>query len=110
MVYHLALSAGAEIEFGVTVASVSSGNPKPSVVLSTGEAIHADIVIGADGRCSIVRQVVCDYEEDETPLSTGTTVYSGTVLAEQLKDDPKLEQFVKSNEVSKQCLSSSQPH
>ncbi|KAI0821440.1 FAD/NAD(P)-binding domain-containing protein [Irpex lacteus] len=98
MVYHLALSAGAEIDFGVTVVSVSSGNPKPSVVLSTGEAIQADIVIGADGRCSIVRQVVCDYEEDETPLSTGTTVYSGTVLAEQLKDDPKLEQFVKLNE------------
>ena len=99
MVYRLAVSAGAQVEFGVSVTKVSPGSPEPSVTLSTGETIHADVVIGADGRSSIVRPVVCDYEDEEDPLPTGTTVYAGTVTAEQLKGDPKLEHFVNSNEV-----------
>ncbi|KAI0090692.1 FAD/NAD(P)-binding domain-containing protein [Irpex rosettiformis] len=98
LVYRLAISAGAEVNFGVSVANVSPGSPTPCVTLSSGETIDTDVVIGADGRSSIVRPVVCDFEDNEDPCPTGTTVYSGVVAAEQLKGDPKLEHFIKSDE------------
>ena len=70
------------MNFGVTVESVEParetpletdtvGTPiagptlRPTVRLKTGEMLHADVIIGADGRRSIVRRVVND--EDEEP-------------------------------------------
>ncbi|KAI0691115.1 FAD/NAD(P)-binding domain-containing protein [Cytidiella melzeri] len=96
LLHRLALSAGAQVEFGVTVTEVCPGVSNPFVTLSTGEVIFADVIIGADGRDSFVRKVV-DEEEDE-PRPCGFTVYGGTVAAEQLKGDTELENFVRSNE------------
>ncbi|KAI0090695.1 FAD/NAD-P-binding domain-containing protein [Irpex rosettiformis] len=98
IVHRLAISAGARIVSGVTVINVVPGSPKPSVILSTGETIYADVIIGADGWNSIVRQVVCGAEGENDHLPKGPAVYAGTVTAEQLKGDPALEHLMSSNE------------
>ena len=101
--HRLALSVGARISFGAVVESVapapeappendtstsiagpSSCTLRPSVRLKTGEILHADVVIGADGQWSIVRPVVT--EEEEPPvLSTGIGIYTGSVSMSEIR-------------------------
>jgi salicylate hydroxylase len=50
---------------------------RPSVRLKTGETLHADIILGADGRRSMVRDVVTDEELGAT--SYGISRYTGSV-------------------------------
>ncbi|KAH9003413.1 hypothetical protein EDB86DRAFT_2799111 [Lactarius hatsudake] len=95
ILHRLALSAGARVTFGATVESVepapeappengtstSIAGPstlRPSVRLKTGEILHADVIIGADGQRSIVRRVVTEDAEPE-PTPTGLSVYTGSV-------------------------------
>lgn len=77
--------------------SVAPGDPKPSVTLSTGKVLTADIVIGADGPRSIVRPVVLDRNDDAEP--SGITVFGGTIPAEEMLKDPELAKLVHANEV-----------
>lgn len=98
MLYDLALSAGAKVDFGVDVVSVTAGDPKPIVTLGTGQTITADIVIGADGPFSIVRRTAIDMETDLEP--TGMVVYSGTISANKVLKDPVLAPFLQADEVS----------
>lgn len=56
MLYKLALDAGATVQFDAKVVDINPG--KPSVRLRTGETISADVLIGADGFRSRVRDVV----------------------------------------------------
>jgi len=57
-----------------TSASVTGYGP-PSVRLATGEVLTADIVIGADGSRSMVRELLLDPEQDHG-VESGYTVYS----------------------------------
>ena len=57
-----------------TSASVTGYGP-PSVRLANGEVLNADIVIGADGSRSMVREVVLDPEQDHG-VESGYTIYS----------------------------------
>lgn len=102
MVYQLATASGARVDFGVGVQSVAPGDPAPSVTLSTGEVLTADIVIGADGPASIVRPVVLDREDDAKPA--GFTLLGATIPAEEMLKDPELAKFVQSNEVRRFIL------
>lgn len=97
--YRLAITAGAHVDFETTVTEVRQGPPTPSVVLASGDIIYADVVIGADGWNSMVRKVVCDFEEGDEILPSGVTVYSGIATADSLRGDPELERFLRSNEV-----------
>lgn len=96
MLHDLAIRSGAQITYNAPVVSVSppraSSTPsslstplstkidRPSVTLDTGETFQADVIIGADGRHSIVRPVV----EDIPPMSPRTplVVYTGTIPME----------------------------
>jgi salicylate hydroxylase len=101
--HRLALSAGARVSFGAVVESVepapeappenvtstsiagpSSCTLRPSVRLKTGEILHADVIIGADGQRSIVRQVVTEEAEPEA-ISTGISVYTGSVSMSEFR-------------------------
>lgn len=63
MLYELALNAGVRVDFNSEVVRVDPNGP--SVTLSSGRQITADIIVGADGGQSIVRSVVVGREEKE---------------------------------------------
>jgi 2-polyprenyl-6-methoxyphenol hydroxylase-like FAD-dependent oxidoreductase len=71
MLLRLARNANVEIRFGCDVKSVDAYTP--SVTLASGEVIRGDMVVGADGDQSYIRDVVLDYHEPGIPK--GTAVY-----------------------------------
>jgi 2-polyprenyl-6-methoxyphenol hydroxylase-like FAD-dependent oxidoreductase len=100
------------VNFGVTVESVeaaretppescSTSTPiagsasrtlRPTVRLRTGEVLHADIILGADGRRSMVRRVVTGEEPDTT--SYGISRYTGSVPITEVRKHAALKQLV----------------
>ncbi|PSR82688.1 hypothetical protein PHLCEN_2v5975 [Hermanssonia centrifuga] len=96
LLYTLAIVAGAKIQFGATVTSVTPGDPKPSVTLATGETLMADVIIGADGSTSMVRRMVLEREDDAEP--GGFTVFGGSVSADEMKKYLELEKWATSEE------------
>lgn len=57
-----------------TSASVTGHGP-PSVQLTNGEILTADIIIGADGSRSMVRELLLEPEQDHG-VESGYTIYS----------------------------------
>ncbi|RPD64463.1 FAD/NAD(P)-binding domain-containing protein [Lentinus tigrinus ALCF2SS1-6] len=99
ILHKLAIKAGARVDFNTEVLAVHQGSeekPKPSVTLASGEVIYADILIGADGSKSLVREVVLEEEDDAKPGPM--TVYSGVVKAEDMLGDPELAPLILSEE------------
>jgi salicylate hydroxylase len=108
VLFRLASSAGARVNFGVTVESVeparetgtintpiagpASRTLRPTVRLKTGERFHADVIIGADGRRSMIRRVVTD--KDDEPEANGLSVYTGSVPAAKIRNYAPLKQLV----------------
>ncbi len=101
LLYKLATDAGAKVDFNAQVIAVQRGSDdlvNPSVTLANGEVLYADILIGADGSKSLVRDVV--LEEEDAPQPGGLTVYTGVVKAEDMIGDPELEPLLMADEVS----------
>lgn len=71
MLFRIARDAGVEVRLGCNVESVNAYTP--SVTLDSGEVVRADLVVGADGDQSFVRDVVLEYHEPSIPK--GTAVY-----------------------------------
>ena len=100
LLYKLATDAGAKVHFNSEVTSIHQGSdavPNPSVSLASGEVFTADILIGADGSRSMVREVVLDEDDDAKP--GGLTVYTSIVDAELMHDDPELRALLDADEV-----------
>lgn len=76
-----------------TIAGHGSRTLRPTVRLKTGEILHADVIIGADGWRSIVRRVVED--EDEAPEATpvGWSMFMGCVPMTEVRKYPPLKQL-----------------
>ncbi|KAI0731119.1 FAD/NAD(P)-binding domain-containing protein [Earliella scabrosa] len=92
LLYKLATGAGARVDLNAAVATIHPGTdaqPNPKVVLTSGEILYANIIIGADGSQSMVREVVLG--EPDRPKPGGLTVYVGVVKAEDILQDPELE-------------------
>ncbi len=70
-------AAGARIRLGLTVSSIRSHDDRADVVLSDGSKETYDLVVGADGIRSHVRQMVFGREFD--PQFTGHGVWRFTV-------------------------------
>lgn len=114
ILHRLASSAGARVRFGVPVESVeaaqetppgndttstsiagfSSRTLQPTVRLKNGEILHADVIIGADGRRSIVRRVVIDEDEEPEATSLGLSMYTGCVPMAEVRKYAPLRQLV----------------
>ncbi|KAG1895960.1 uncharacterized protein F5891DRAFT_1056034 [Suillus fuscotomentosus] len=87
VLYDAAIAAGAEVRAGTTVASVNGDGPR--VTLSTGETLLADVIVGADGRSSIVQQaIVGDDVLDTVPYQY--LFYNTTVPGALMRADPEL--------------------
>jgi hypothetical protein len=74
------------------VAGSASRTLRPSVRLRTGETLHADIILGADGRRSMVRRAVTDEQLDAT--SYGISRYTGSVPMAEVHNHAALTQLV----------------
>jgi len=100
ILYTAAVRAGAEVIFDAKVSLVSppyfseasdsarSPSPsweRPSVHLSDGIVLEADMIIGADGPHSTVRLSV--QEEDVEPRITGTVAFTGNVPMRKILED-----------------------
>ena len=100
LLHKLATDAGARVRLNSKVASIRQGTsraPRPTVKLATGEVLTADILIGADGYKSIVRDVVLGEPDCATP--GGMTLYTGVIKAENMLKDPELRPYALADEV-----------
>ncbi len=70
------------------------------MTLSNGDVLIADILIGADGYKSIVRDVVLGEEDCAKP--GGMTLYTGVIKAEDMLQDPELRPYALADEVRSQ--------
>lgn len=72
---------------------VTSIDPStPSVTLASGEKITADVIIGADGIRSVVRDVVVGHPQKVK--YTGDSAYRFMIPVEDMLSDPDLEPLV----------------
>jgi salicylate hydroxylase len=87
---------GAEIRLNCDVVSADCDYP-PSVVLASGERLHADIVVGADGLRSSVRTAVLGYVKE--PEESGDLAYRITIPRELLEGekDPLIGSVINEN-------------
>lgn len=76
------------------IAGPASRTLRPTVRLKTGEILHADVIIGADGRRSIVRRVVTDEDEELEATSRGLSHYTGSVPMTEIRKYAPLKQLV----------------
>ena len=86
---------GVHIRLGATVSDVQPDpavEGGPNVTLASGEVIHADLIIAADGVRSSIQKIVTGH--DDRPMATGDTAYRATIPTELLLRDPELRPFV----------------
>ncbi|THC94166.1 hypothetical protein EYZ11_006374 [Aspergillus tanneri] len=76
-----AKALGAKIRLSATVKDVVYESPQ--VILAGGERIAGDVIIGADGLGSTIRN--CILGEEHPPDETGDLAYRGTFSREQLE-------------------------
>ncbi|KAI0730565.1 FAD/NAD(P)-binding domain-containing protein [Earliella scabrosa] len=99
LLHTLAVGAGARIDLNTEVVSISQGtssSPNPSVTLANGEVLSADLLIGADGTKSMVRDAAFPNEIHVKP--SGLTIYTGIVSREDMLKDEELRPLVLSEE------------
>lgn len=90
VLYDAAIAAGAEVRAGTSVASVSGDSPH--VKLTTGETLLADVIVGADGRSSIVQRAIIGKDVfDAAPYQS--LFYNTTVPGALMRADPQLAPF-----------------
>lgn len=78
---------------------VVSMNPSiPTLMLKSGEVVHADLVIGADGLKSTTRHFVVGKPDEPRP--TGDAAYRAVVPTEMLLADPDLRSLVETPEIT----------
>ncbi|KAH9024901.1 hypothetical protein EDB84DRAFT_1564246 [Lactarius hengduanensis] len=92
ILYEAARRAGAEVIFNADVRLASPparGTHRPSVQLRDGTVLHADIIIGADGQHSTIRNSV--QRKRVEPRATETIVLSGNVSMQSLLEDDRVD-------------------
>lgn len=98
MLYQLAVKEGVEFRFNSTI--VDADNVAVSVTLESEEVLYADVIIGADGFDSLLRQVVTD-SGDEPPDVTDTHVLATFLIPIHLmEEDEDLRKLLNARNVS----------
>ena len=112
MLYRHAVAAGAVFQFDARVIGVSPApdidsspstpsisrqsqpHPQPSITLSDGREILADLVIGADGPQSLIRLLVDEDAGDVQETETGTTLYTGVLDGKTMMGNEHLKKLI----------------
>jgi 2-polyprenyl-6-methoxyphenol hydroxylase-like FAD-dependent oxidoreductase len=88
-----AIDAGAQIDFGTTVAHIEQSDAGVAVTLSTGELVKTDLLVAADGVYSKTRSAVFGDQHVPTYCGQGgwryTTLRSDKLHGMTLYRDPK---------------------
>lgn len=81
---------GVDIQLDSFVAKVDEDVEQgPTVILADGRTISADLVVGADGVRSRVRQSILG-DEDVQPLDSPNCAYRATVPGDLMRQDPEI--------------------
>ncbi|KLO16029.1 FAD/NAD-binding domain-containing protein [Schizopora paradoxa] len=86
------------LKLNSTVVKVNPSPPHPSVTLSTGEVLSADLIIGCDGVKSLVRDLVVG--EPTKAVATGDAAYRAIIPTSEMMKDPALRELVESPEMT----------
>lgn len=86
------------LRLGCTVVGCDPHASSPSITLQTGEAIEADLIVGADGIRSLIRSVVMGTTIQPRP--TGDAAYRAVISCDILREDPELKAFVEVPEMT----------
>lgn len=79
--------------------TVVSVDPEaPSLTLASGEVVHGDLILGADGVKSLIQQVVLGHTNPAEP--TGDAVYRAIVPSHLLLNDPELKELIEVPEMT----------
>ena len=95
---------GVRIRLGAKVCEVqpdprsNGGGGGPCVTLTSGEVIHADLIVGADGVKSTLQEVVTGLDDAHVP--TGDAAYRMVVSTDLMLPDPELRPFVETPEMT----------
>ncbi|KAG8931268.1 hypothetical protein FRC02_002990 [Tulasnella sp. 418] len=89
LLYDLA-SPHIKLRLGSRVVSVDPS--APSCTLASGEVVHCDLLLGADGLKSIIRETVLGVPDKAVP--TGDAAYRALVPVEKMINDPELKDFI----------------
>ncbi|KAH8116622.1 FAD/NAD-binding domain-containing protein [Phellopilus nigrolimitatus] len=81
-----------------TVTSIDPAGPRPRITLASGEVLSADLIIGADGVKSMVREIVLG--EPTKATATGDAAYRAIIPTEAMLADPELRPFVDNPEMT----------
>ncbi|PPQ96666.1 hypothetical protein CVT26_010291 [Gymnopilus dilepis] len=73
------------------VVSITS-SPTPEATLDSGETLRADLLLGADGIRSIVRQYILQAEDK--PVPTGDCAFRAVIPTESFKEDLELQSLL----------------
>ena len=102
MLLRLARAApGVRIRLGATVRDVQPDPALPggpSVTLASGEVLHADVIVGADGVKSTLQKAVTG--RNDAPMPTGDAAYRAIISTDSMLEDPELRPFVETPEMT----------
>ncbi|EMD31600.1 hypothetical protein CERSUDRAFT_119636 [Gelatoporia subvermispora B] len=84
------------LRLGATVVAVDPD--APSVTLKSGEVVHGDLIVGADGIKSFVQTVVIGKVNPAEP--TGDAAYRAVIPADLMLEDPELKPFIDTPEMT----------
>jgi len=81
-----------------TVVKIDPSPPHPSITLSTGEVMSADLIIGCDGVKSLVRDLVVG--EPTKAVATGDAAYRAIIPTSEMLKEPALKVLVENPEMT----------
>jgi salicylate hydroxylase len=100
MLHRLARTTGVNIRLSSTVREVQADPAVaggPSVKLASGKVLYADLIVGADGVKSTLREAVTGLD-NLTP--TGDAAYRAVLPTDLMLEDPELRRFVETPEMT----------
>lgn len=92
LVYDLCTSLPDQITVRLSSRVVAADPFAPSVTLASGEVVKCDLVIGADGVKSTLREIVVGAADK--PVPTGDAAYRATIPTGPILEDPELRELV----------------
>ncbi|KZO91484.1 FAD/NAD(P)-binding domain-containing protein [Calocera viscosa TUFC12733] len=96
MLDDLASGAGVQIRLGAAVTAIDAD--APAVTLRSGETLACDLLIGADGVKSMIRQVIVGAPD--APVATGDAAYRATIPTSAMLSEEDLRGFVEEPEMT----------
>jgi salicylate hydroxylase len=97
MLFNIAVQEGVEFRFNATV--IEADPSSVSVVLESGEVLGVDVIVGADGCDSLLRQVVTDSDGMEEGLDDRYVILTCVLPTSKMQADGDLRRLLGIKEV-----------